>query len=329
MSTIPETEIDDPNDVDFKPNVDLKTLKLPPIMLGRVNAVKNLQLSNLKEETEYYREVHLLDAKFQAQFDEIYKQRAKVISGDHEPSGAELEWPDEKEVDVEGDLAKKVEGMTLHPDFPADAKGLPKFWLHAFKNANEECLAGLIEPHDEPVLEYLSDITVAWHPNGTGFTLSFHFNENPYFTNKVLTKEYFLRDGPDPESPLLYDGPEIIGCKGCFVAWKDGMDVTVTSVSIGWKESVSVIEGSETGPKVIETGSFFTFFDPPEGDCPDVDDKKALSADYDLGFAIKEKIIPRAVLYFTGEIRGDEDDCGEDDPEEDCIHTNEDEVKAT
>ena len=54
------------------------------------------------------------------------------------------------------------------------------------------------------------------------------FDESPFFTNKVLTKEYFLRDVPDPESPLLYDGPEIIGCKGCFIAWNEGMDVTVS-----------------------------------------------------------------------------------------------------
>jgi len=317
MSTVLDTEVDDVKDVDYKPNVDLKTLKLPLVMLGRVNALKNLQLNAIKEETEYYREVHLLDAKYQPKLDDIYKQRTKVIQGDYEPSGAELEWPDDVEVE---DADKKV----FHPDFPADAKGLPKFWLHALKNANEECFSGLVEPHDEPVLEHLSDLTVAWHPNGTGFTLSFHFDENPFFTNKVLTKEYFLRDGPDPESPLLYDGPEIIGCKGCFIAWKEGMDVTVTSVSIGWKEGETVIEGSEDGSKEIQPGSFFTFFSPPSvDDCLEEDDKKALSADYDIGFAIKEKLIPRAILYFTGEIHEDDDDASEDD-DEDCIHKDED-----
>jgi len=317
MSTVQDTEVDDVKDVDFKPNVDLKTLELPPVMLGRVNALRNLQLLSIKEETEYYREVHLLDAKFQPKLDEIYQQRTKVIRGEHEPSGAELEWLDAVE---EEDVEKKV----LHPDFPADAKGLPKFWLHTLKNANEECLSGLIEPHDEPVLEHLSDLTVAWHPNGTGFTLSFHFDDNCFFTNKVLTKEYFLRDGPDPESPLLYDGPEIIGCKGCFIAWKEGMDVTVTNISIGWKEGETVIEGSEAGPKDIQPGSFFTFFSPPDGDCPEEDDKKILSSDYDIGFALKEKIIPRAILYFTGEIHEDDDDAGEDDCDDACIHKEED-----
>jgi len=302
MSTIVDLKMDDIEDVDFKPNMDLQLLKLPPVMLGRVNALKNLQLFAMKDETEYYREVHQLDAKYQAQFEEIYQQRAKVISGDHEPSGKELEWA----CDVKEDLAKKMEDLTIHPDFPADVKGLPKFWLHVFKNANEECLSGLIEPHDEPALEYLNDLSVHWHPNKTGFTLNFIFDKNPFFTNKVLTKEYFLRDGPDPEAPLLYDGPEIIGCKGCFVDWKEGMDVTATKVSIEWAGGDG-IEGSESGANEEDPDSFFNFFSPE-------DDKKALSVDYDLGFAIKEKIIPRAVLYFTGEIRADvaegwEQDC--------------------
>ena len=66
MSTVQDTEVDDVKDVDFKPNVDLKTLQLPLVMLGRVNALRNLQLLSIKEETEYYREVHLLDAKINA-----------------------------------------------------------------------------------------------------------------------------------------------------------------------------------------------------------------------------------------------------------------------
>ena len=34
------------------------------------------------------------------------------------------------------------------------------------------------------------------------------------FFLKVLTKHYKLRHGPDSESPLEYDGPEIVSCTG-------------------------------------------------------------------------------------------------------------------
>ena len=82
-------------------------------------------------------------------------------------------------------LAKKVEDLDLNPDFPADAKGIPKFWLHVLKNGNEEALMGLVEEHDEAVLENLTNITVALDSDNAGFTLSFHFQENAFFTNQV------------------------------------------------------------------------------------------------------------------------------------------------
>jgi len=328
-----DTISEDGNDVDFQPGLDLK--QLPPIMQGRVKALKNLQLDTVKAETEYYKEVHLLDVKYQAKYDEINSKRTKVIIGDHEPSGAELEWPSdaEEEEDPEVVLTKKVEELALHPDFPADAKGLPKFWLHTLKNANEEALMGLIEPHDEPVLEHLTDITVVLHPDNTGFTLSFHFKENPFFTNQVLTKEYTLRDGPDPEAVLEYDGPEIVSCKGCTIDWKEDMDVTKKTMKVKTILGKKGKSGSPTKSitKEIKADSFFTFFNPPavkdDGECEDDDDRATLGVDFDVGFAIKEKIIPRAVLYFTGDIFGDDDDyedCEDEDDDEEEEEGNED-----
>jgi nucleosome assembly protein 1-like 1 len=315
MSDVSGSE--DGNDADFQPGVDLK--QLPAAMQGRVKALKNLQLDTVKAETEYYSEVHLLDVKYQTKFDEINQRRSRVIGGVHEPTGAELEWPsdteDEEDDDPEVVLSKKVETLTLHPDFPADGHGLPKFWLHTLKNANEESLMGLVEPHDEPVLAHLTDITVVLNPEDTaGFTLKFHFEENPFFTNQVLTKEYGLRAGPDPEVPLQYDGPEIVSCKGCLIDWKDNMDVTKKIMKV---KTISAKKGKGDSPvkaitKEYNADSFFKFFSPPvvkeNGDLEDEGDQATLAVDFDVGFAIKEKIIPRAVLYFTGEIFGDDDD---------------------
>lgn len=45
----------------------------------------------------------------------------------------------------------------------------------------------------EPDLEalyYLSDVRCVDKENLLGFTLEFHFDDNPYFTNAVLTKRY-------------------------------------------------------------------------------------------------------------------------------------------
>ena len=93
----------------------------------------------------------------------------------------------------------------------------------------------------------------------------------------------------------------------------------------------------------MPTESFFNFFNPPKAPTDDDDDEVAtdieerLELDYQLGEDIKEKLIPRAIDWFTGEALQfeelddeleegdfeDEDDEEEDDMSED--HDDEDE----
>ncbi len=90
--------------------------------------------------------------------------------------------------------------------------------------------------------------------------------------------------------------------------------------------------------KTVPTESFFNFFTPPKP--PSVDDDEAasdieerLELDYQLGEDIKEKLIPRAIDWFTGEAlqfeeldddmeEGDFED--EDDDEDDDISDDKD-----
>lgn len=83
--------------------------------------------------------------------------------------------------------------------------------------------------------------------------------------------------------------------------------------------------------KTVPTESFFNFFDPPkapEGDDDDVaeDVEDRLELDYQLGENIKDKIIPRAIDWFTGEalqyeemeeLEGDFEDEDDEDEEDD------------
>ena len=55
----------------------------------------------------------------------------------------------------------------------------------------------------------------------------------------------------------------------------------------------------------MPTESFFNFFDPPKASDEDDDDvspdnEERLELDYQLGEDIKEKLIPRAIDWFTG-----------------------------
>merc|ERR1712241_757835 len=92
----------------------------------------------------------------------------------------------------------------------------------------------------------------------------------------------------------------------------EGKDVTKRKVEV--KTLSSRNKGFKSPKKVItkevEENSFFDFFSPPEDPTEEMEDEDrgVLAVDFDVGFSIKEKIIPRAVLYFTGEALEDGDD---------------------
>lgn len=45
-------------------------------------------------------------------------------------------------------------------EIPEDAKGIPNFWLTIFRNT--EILSEMVQEHDEPVLQKLTDITIKY-----------------------------------------------------------------------------------------------------------------------------------------------------------------------
>src|SRR5437762_13487118 len=82
--------------------------------------------------------------------------------------------------------------------------------------------------------------------------------------------------------------------------------------------------------KTVPTESFFNFFSPPKPPTEEDDDtasdiEERLELDYQLGEDIKEKLIPRAIDWFTGEAlqfeefdeEADADEFEEDDDDED------------
>ncbi|EZA60850.1 Nucleosome assembly protein 1-like 1-B [Ooceraea biroi] len=61
-----------------------------------------------------------------------------------------------------------------------------------------------------------------------------------------------------------------------------------------------------TVTKTVQNDSFFNFFSPPnvpddsEADL-DEDTQALLTSDFEIGHYIRERIVPRAVLYYTGD----------------------------
>jgi nucleosome assembly protein 1-like 1 len=75
-----------------------------------------------------------------------------------------------------------------------------------------------------------------------------------------------------------------------------------------------------TVTKQVPNDSFFNFFNPPE--VPedeskiDEDSQNILGTDFEIGHFLRARIIPRAVLYYTGDVVDDDDDLEEEEMEE-------------
>uniref|UniRef100_A0A8C4RJQ3 Nucleosome assembly protein 1-like 1 n=1 Tax=Erpetoichthys calabaricus TaxID=27687 RepID=A0A8C4RJQ3_ERPCA len=291
---------------------------LPKVVKRRVNALKNLQVKCAKIEAKFYEEVHELERKYAALYQPLFDKRSDIINAVYEPNDEECEWkPDEEEELTEMKEKAKIEDEKKD-DEKEDPKGIPEFWLTVFKNV--DLLSDMLQDHDEPILKHLKDIKVKFSDPGQAmsFTLEFYFGSNEYFTNEVLTKTYKMRSEPDESDPFSFDGPEIMGCTGCQIDWKKGKNVTLKTIK---KKQKHKGRGTvRTVTKTVPNDSFFNFFSPPEvpeSGVLDEDSEELLAADFEIGHFLRERIVPHAVLYFTGEaIEDDDDDEGEEEADE-------------
>ena len=107
--------------------------------------------------------------------------------------------------------------------------GIAEFWLTALQN--HVGINDLITERDAEALKHLTDVRVTYlpqegnmtaaDPSALGFKLTFHFTENDFFTNTVLTKTYIYRDELGYEGDFVYDH-----ALGCEIQWKEDKDLT-------------------------------------------------------------------------------------------------------
>jgi len=300
---------------------------LPPQVRRRVAGLKGVQKEHSKLEAEFQEEVLQLEKKYFAKFTPLYQKRAQIVNGATEPTEDEIKAGEEDEEQDEAEEAEKSEAV-----FESVA-GIPEFWLSAMKN--QVSLAEMITDRDEVALKHLTDVRMEYLDK-PGFRLIFEFAENEFFTNKIITKTYFYQNESGYGGDFIYDHAE-----GDKIDWKAGKDLTVRIESK--KQRNKNTKQTRVVKKTVPTESFFNFFSPPKAPTDEDDDEAAsdieerLELDYQLGEDIKEKLIPRAVDWFTGEALQfeeldedleeddfeDEDDEEEDDLSED--HDDEDE----
>nr|XP_010949430.2 nucleosome assembly protein 1-like 3 [Camelus bactrianus] len=184
-----------------------------------------------------------------------------------------------------------------------DPKGIPDYWLTVLKNVDK--LGPMIQKYDEPILKFLSDVSLKFSKPGRpiSYTFEFCFLPNPYFRNEVLTKTYIIKSKPDHNDPFFSWGWEIQDCKGCKIDWRRGKDVTVTTT----RSRMTATGEVEIQPRVVPNASFFNFFSPPEiptiGKLEPREDA-ILDEDFEIGQILHDNVILKSIYYYTGEVKG-------------------------
>ena len=249
--------------------------------------IQQFETTTSKLETDYQTERVRLELKYHQLRSSDRERRAQIINGATTSGTATT---------------------TATATATATNQGVPEFWSRCLQN--HEQLATLLGEKDEDALAYLTDIQIA-RPDAfnSGFTLEFHFNENPFFENKVLTKTYNM------ESMILRlaEEPELLQSFNSPVVWKKDMNLSEkTATKRIRRKGKKGKQNSKTVVKTVQTKTFFSIFDK----LPSMQDAKtekdfenigqAVEMDFEIALLIMNQIIPNAIMWYTGEA-GDSD----------------------
>jgi len=146
-------------------------------------------------------------------------------------------------------------------------KKIPNFWVTSFVNHPQ--ISAILDEEEEECLHYLTKLEVEEFDDiKSGYRLKFHFDENPFFENETLVKEFHLSTSGDPTSTSTE------------IKWKDGMDLTKVA-----EEAAAQEKGKKRPLQMPRT--FFGWFT----------DNHDAGAD-DVAEVIKDDMWPNPLQYF-------------------------------
>lgn len=164
-------------------------------------------------------------------------------------------------------------------------KSIPNFWVTAFVNHPQ--ISGILEEEEEECLHFLTKLEVEeFEDIKSGYRINFHFSQNPFFENEVLTKEFHLGTSGDPAS------------ESTPIRWKEGKKLPKPSKDL------------KSRKRTVEQKSFFKWFT-DNGD-PSYDD---------IAEVIKDDMWPNPLQYYlvpdieveNGVEEGDSEEAEEDE----------------
>uniref|UniRef100_H0XL77 Protein SET n=1 Tax=Otolemur garnettii TaxID=30611 RepID=H0XL77_OTOGA len=143
---------------------------------------------------------------------------------------------------------------------------IPRFGEKAFVNHPQ--VSKLLGEEEEEALHYLTRVELTEYDEITSaYRIDFYFDENPYFENKVLSKEFHLNE----------NGHETT--KSTEIKWKSGKDLT--------KRPSQMQNKASRKRKRQEPETFFAWFTDQTDASPD-----------ELGELIKDDIWPNPLQYY-------------------------------
>ncbi|KAL3289757.1 hypothetical protein HHI36_023152 [Cryptolaemus montrouzieri] len=118
-------------------------------------------------------------------------------------------------------------------------KNIQNFWFTAIMNHPD--LSSIVDEREEECLQFLNKIEVEeFEDIRSGYQIEFHFDENPFFENAVLIKEFHLEPVGSPNS------------QSTQIKWKDNNDLT--------KNTDNNFGKSGGRKRRLESKSFFLWF---------------------------------------------------------------------
>ncbi|XP_037948280.1 protein SET [Teleopsis dalmanni] len=177
-------------------------------------------------------------------------------------------------------------------------KRIPNFWVTAFINHPQ--ISGILDEEEEECLHALNKLEVEeFEDIKSGYRIHFYFEENPYFENKVLSKEFHLGSGSDNnECP------------------------SSTSTTITWKEGKNLLKHLLSKPfnnKKKRNSEYKTFFDWFTDNSDPVNDE--------IAELIKDDLWPNPLQYYLVpdvEVEQEEEDDEDNDDNEEEMFDDED-----
>ncbi|KAJ2726242.1 hypothetical protein GGI07_000719 [Coemansia sp. Benny D115] len=160
--------------------------------------------------------------------------------------------------------------------------GIPKFWLTCLEK--HPVITSLIENDDAKAISYLRNIEIQRSAqNPINYKVIFLFDENPYFSNERLIKEFDFSDKGNIK---------VVNHK---INWKPDMDLTAAAKKSDGEADADVDADAEANSDSFsenEDASFFCWFSEANGS--------------DLADLIANDLFPNADMYFVD--REDSDD---------------------